>query len=207
MSEVELLEKLADPINRLTKPAIPLSIDLWDIATISRYLKRDTQVVRERIAVVPSFPRPIRLPAKKGLAHPLFKAAEIIAWPSRCRNGRRSNDRPLITAKEAADIMGISVGAVYDRAAPRGSLPCYRFGGALRFDPADVDAYMQSCRCEPVARIKMSWPLSVQNLKALLPGEYSLLKCFRKDGLDPFKAKERRDPKVAKLASNTKLLS
>jgi hypothetical protein len=80
MSEVELLEKLADAINRLTKPATLLSIDLWDIATISQYLKREPQVVQERIAVVPSFPRPIRLPAKKGLAHPLYKAAEIIAW-------------------------------------------------------------------------------------------------------------------------------
>lgn len=80
MIEAEFVEKIADAISKLARPAIPLSIDLWDIATIAQYLKRDTQVVRERIAVVPSFPRPIRLPAVKGRAHPLYKAAEIIAW-------------------------------------------------------------------------------------------------------------------------------
>jgi hypothetical protein len=112
---------------------------------------------------------------------------------------------PLITAKVAAAIMGISAGAVYDLAAPRGPLPCYRFGGALRFDPADVDVYMQSCRCEPITRIKMSWPLPTKNLKALLPGEESdLLKLFRRDGIDPAKTKERRDAKVAKLAKQKK---
>lgn len=80
MSEVELLEKLADAIKKLTRPTIPLSIDLWDIAIIGQYLKREPQVVRERIAVLPSFPQPIRLPAVKGSAHPLYKAREVIAW-------------------------------------------------------------------------------------------------------------------------------
>lgn len=80
MSEVELVEKIADAINKLARPAIPLAVDLWDIATIAQYLKREPQVVRERIAVLPSFPQPIRLPAVKGRAHPLYKATEVIAW-------------------------------------------------------------------------------------------------------------------------------
>jgi excisionase family DNA binding protein len=112
---------------------------------------------------------------------------------------------PLITAKEAAAIMGISAGAVYDLAAPRGPLPCYRFGGALRFDPADVDTYMQSCRCEPVTPVKVSWPLPTKNLKALLPGEESdLLKSFRRDGIDVDKLNARRLAMRAKFDKQKK---
>jgi hypothetical protein len=48
MSEVELLEKLADTINRLTKPAIPLSVDLWDVATFAQFVKRSDSQVRRR---------------------------------------------------------------------------------------------------------------------------------------------------------------
>lgn len=80
MIEAEFVEKIADAINKLARPAIPLAVDLWDIATIGQYLKREPQVVRERIAVLPSFPKAIRLPAAKGRAHPLYKAAEVIAW-------------------------------------------------------------------------------------------------------------------------------
>lgn len=80
MSETEIVERITAAINNLARPAIPLAVDLWDIATIGQYLKREPQVVRERIAVLPSFPRPIRLPAQRGRAHPLYKATEVIAW-------------------------------------------------------------------------------------------------------------------------------
>lgn len=53
---------------------------LWDISTIAQYLKRDPQVVRERMACLPSFPKSIRLPTKTGRAQPLFLAEEVIAW-------------------------------------------------------------------------------------------------------------------------------
>ena len=80
MSEVEMFEKIADAVNRLARPAIPLVVDLWDNATVAQYLKRDAKVVRERIAVLLDFPKAIRLSATKGRAHPLNKAAEVIAW-------------------------------------------------------------------------------------------------------------------------------
>lgn len=76
----QLIERLAEAVAALTKPAIPLSIDLWDIATIATYLKRDPQVVRERMACLPSFPKAIRLPTKTGRAQPLYNAQEVIKW-------------------------------------------------------------------------------------------------------------------------------
>ncbi|WP_245774420.1 hypothetical protein [Rugamonas rubra] len=80
MSESQFVAKLAEAIEKLQRPAIPLSVDLWDIATIAQYLKRDPQVVRERMACLPSFPRAIRLPTKSGRAQPLYNAKEVIAW-------------------------------------------------------------------------------------------------------------------------------
>lgn len=79
MSTEEILTKILEKLSA-PAPAIPLSVDLWDIATIATLLKRDPQVVRERIACLPTFPRAIRLATKTGRAQPLYKAAEIIAW-------------------------------------------------------------------------------------------------------------------------------
>ena len=80
MSEVELVEKLANALAKQLRPGIPLSVDLWDVATVAQFLKRDPDVTRERITCLPDFPKAIRLPANKGRAHPLYKAAEVIAW-------------------------------------------------------------------------------------------------------------------------------
>ncbi|MBZ2208509.1 hypothetical protein [Massilia soli] len=59
---------------------------LWDIATIALYLKREPQVVRERMACLPSFPKSIRLPTKTGRAQPLFLAEEVIAWTKKYKD-------------------------------------------------------------------------------------------------------------------------
>lgn len=89
MSEIALIERLAEAIEKRMKPAVPLSIALWDIATIGAYLQRDPDSVRERIACLPDFPKPIRLPsATKRGAHPLYKAAEVIEWVESYREGR-----------------------------------------------------------------------------------------------------------------------
>ncbi len=83
MSEQEtsaLISQIAAAVAALAKPAIPLSIDLWDMALIAQYLKRDVQVVRERMACLPSFPKAIRLPTKTGRAQPLYNAQEVIKW-------------------------------------------------------------------------------------------------------------------------------
>ncbi len=79
--EVDLIDKLALAIStHLKPPPIPLSVDLWDIGIIATFLKREPQVVRERIACMPSFPRAIRLPTKNCRTQPLYKAKEIIEW-------------------------------------------------------------------------------------------------------------------------------
>ena len=80
MRDDELIERLAEAVAERVAPAIPLAVDLWDIALIAQYLKRDPQSVRERIACLPSFPRAIRVPTKAGRSHPLYRAKEVIAW-------------------------------------------------------------------------------------------------------------------------------
>jgi hypothetical protein len=83
MSEIDttaLLGKLAEAVAALARPAIPLSIELWDMATIALYLKRDAQVVRERMACLPTFPKAIRIPTKTGRSQPLYNALEVIKW-------------------------------------------------------------------------------------------------------------------------------
>lgn len=76
----DLIEKLAIAVAESIRPAIPLSIDLWDIETIAALLKRNPQVVRERMACLPDFPKAIRLPTTKGRAQPLYNAKEVITW-------------------------------------------------------------------------------------------------------------------------------
>lgn len=51
----------------------------------------------------------------------------------------------MLPAVAVAHQLGISQRAVY-AAAEAGHLPCYRFGRAVRFDPADVEAFRASCR-------------------------------------------------------------
>jgi hypothetical protein len=80
MNESDLIQKLADAITKHIHAAIPIDIDLWDMATIGAYLKRSPAMVRERIACLPSFPKAIRLPTTTGRAQPLYKATEVIAW-------------------------------------------------------------------------------------------------------------------------------
>lgn len=80
MNDSEFVERLADALAGYVRPTIPLAIDLWDIATIAKYLKRDPQVVRERMACLPGFPKAIRLPTKSGRAQPLYNATEVIEW-------------------------------------------------------------------------------------------------------------------------------
>ena len=85
MTEINLIELLAEAIARHTKPTIPLSVDLWDMATVASYFKRDPQVVRQTIACLPSFSKAIRLPTKTR-AHPLYPAQEVIDWARKYRD-------------------------------------------------------------------------------------------------------------------------
>lgn len=53
----------------------------------------------------------------------------------------------MITADEVAKLLGISRGAVYDLAAPKGPIPCVRFGRrCVRFNRVDMLTHIEACR-------------------------------------------------------------
>lgn len=54
----------------------------------------------------------------------------------------------MLTASQAAAVLGLSTRKVYDLAAS-GRLPCYRVGREVVFDAAAVEQYKASCRVEP----------------------------------------------------------
>lgn len=100
----------------------------------------------------------------------------------------------MLTAEEAAKLLGISKRTIYELAAPAGPIPCYRMGRTVRFERTDLDEYAKSCR---YTSTKTSH-VGVLNLTASSPeGESGLLKLFRKAGLDPKRKptskKKRRD--------------
>jgi len=79
--ELDLIERLAAAIAKHVRPAIPLEVDLWDIATIAAYIKRSEAHVRERMACLPDFPKAIRLPSVTGSrGQALYPAKEVLAW-------------------------------------------------------------------------------------------------------------------------------
>jgi hypothetical protein len=75
-SAEKLIEQLFE---RLAKPVVPVSVDLWDTKYIGAYLKRSVDNVRKEIVCLPSFPRPVRLPVH-GKAQALYKARDVIKW-------------------------------------------------------------------------------------------------------------------------------
>lgn len=76
----EFAQKIADTLRQV----VPLNEAMWDAADIGHYLRRSPQVVRERIACLPSFPRPVKLPSARNgkvtSGHPLWQAIEVINW-------------------------------------------------------------------------------------------------------------------------------
>jgi excisionase family DNA binding protein len=52
----------------------------------------------------------------------------------------------FLSPSEVARLLGISVSALYHRAAGTDSLPRYRFGRLLRFKKADVERFIATCK-------------------------------------------------------------
>jgi hypothetical protein len=81
MSEQEMIQQVAAALAAQLQPPVPVQIDLWDVATIARVLKRSEDQVRNRLICLPDFPKAIRLPvAGGGRGHPLYRATEVLAW-------------------------------------------------------------------------------------------------------------------------------
>lgn len=81
MSEQELIQQMAAAVAQHLQPAIPVNVDLWDVATIARVLKRSESQVRNRLICLPDFPKAIRLPVDGGgRGKPLYRANEVLDW-------------------------------------------------------------------------------------------------------------------------------
>ena len=74
----------------------------------------------------------------------------------------------MLSAAQVAALLGLSARKVYDLAAS-GEIASYRFGDAIRFEPADVDAYKASCKVV-VRPVVVSVPRSTP-LRVSLPGD------------------------------------
>lgn len=62
--------------------ALPLSATWLDAESVGAMLSLSARVVRERIALRPDFPKPVRI---GGVGHPRWNAAEVDAWMRRQR--------------------------------------------------------------------------------------------------------------------------
>ena len=52
----------------------------------------------------------------------------------------------LLTTKEVADMTGLSRETLAQWRSQRRGIPYLKVGGAVRYDPADVQAYLEGCR-------------------------------------------------------------
>lgn len=83
-------------------------------------------------------------------------------------------------------MLGVSIRTVYDLAAPGGPIPCYRIGRTLSFARNDIEAYLQSCRHEPVPKPVLKLGRAPERLKVSDPlGESDLVKLFKSRGFTP----------------------
>ena len=87
----------------------------------------------------------------------------------------------MLTATVVASMLGLSPRAVYELHAA-GRLPGYRFGRAVRFDPADVETFRLSCRSAGTPATNAGATNSTVSLKVAGTG---LADYFQKAGLKP----------------------
>ncbi len=64
------------------------------------------------------------------------------------------DDTRLRNTGEAAQWLGISVRMLFSITAPRGPLAAVRIGTSVKFDPADLRAYVEAAKQRPTAEAK-----------------------------------------------------
>ncbi len=84
----------------------------------------------------------------------------------------------MMTAREAAEHLGVSVSSIYALAAPAGPILCYRIGRAVRFSLADIEEYKLTCRIAPHERGR------VKGARTVIPASLDIVECFRKAGIE-----------------------
>ena len=55
-------------------------------------------------------------------------------------------DRKYLTAEEVANMTGLSVETLAQWRSQRRAIPYLKIGRVVRYDPADVQAYLEGCR-------------------------------------------------------------
>lgn len=89
---------------------------------------------------------------------------------------------PMISAKEAGAVLGLSPGKVYGLA-QQGKLPCHRYGPrAVRFEMADVEDFKKSCRSVSTPATNVGAISLTEKLQE--PGS-ALADYFQKAGVKP----------------------
>lgn len=84
----------------------------------------------------------------------------------------------MMTALEAAEILGVDRRTMYDLAAPRGPIPCYRMGRrCVRFEETDLQEYLQSCRH---TKTTVTPTADIRSTKALTVTDPAAQNCFQK---------------------------
>ncbi len=89
----------------------------------------------------------------------------------------------LLTASQVADELAISRNMVYSLAAS-GRLPVIRIGGAVRFDPSDVQAFVEACKVPASVKAATRGGTKVPTVR-LEDGHAGLLAIFRRAGVTP----------------------
>jgi excisionase family DNA binding protein len=91
----------------------------------------------------------------------------------------------MLTAKQVAEMLGLSRSKVYELASSA-KLPSYRFDGALRFESSDVETFITASRVRPSPMPTARQPLrSVALTMSPADGESNLTRYFRAHGLKP----------------------
>lgn len=89
MTEADTIAALARAIAANLPPQIPIDVALWNAADCAAYLRTSESSFYSRVACLPGFPQPIRLPRPDGRkGHPRWKAREVIEWAERHQERR-----------------------------------------------------------------------------------------------------------------------
>ena len=89
----------------------------------------------------------------------------------------------MITAKKAAEMLGLSARKVYDLAAPNGPIPCTRYSEkCIRFNEQDIENYRLSCQFTLMREIVVG---ASRSIKLSTASESVSQNFFRKLGIEP----------------------
>ena len=58
----------------------------------------------------------------------------------------------LLSARDVADLLGVSIDTVYRLSHKRDGLKGYKIGGVTRFRPAEVEAYIEAQAIKPAEK-------------------------------------------------------